>query len=158
MTDTQKIALTSLAMTEKFGLALGRTILPGDVVCLDGDLGAGKTTMCQAIARGLEVPQDQYVTSPSFAIMHEYPGRLPVYHMDFYRLHDFTEVIDSGFDEYFYLNGVCLVEWSSIAREVLPENRLEIQLDINGPESRRAICSFSSSWQARIESIARALT
>ncbi len=103
--DTIQIQLINLSDTEKLGRLLGEMALPGDVICLDGDLGAGKTALSQAIARGLEVPDSCYVTSPSFAIMHEYEGRLPMYHMDFYRLQDAGEVEDLGFEEYFYLTG-----------------------------------------------------
>ena len=107
-----EIRLTSRADTEKFGILLGMAASPGDVICLDGDLGAGKTTLTQGIAKGLEVPEGCYVTSPSFAILHEYSGRIPLYHMDFYRLTGSAEIEDLGFEEYFYMSGLTVIEWS----------------------------------------------
>ena len=101
--DECRIELKSLEEHCCLGRLLGELALPGDVICLDGDLGAGKTTLTQAIARGLDVPNTCYVTSPSFAIFHEYPGRIPLYHMDFYRLQDSLEIVELGFEEYFYL-------------------------------------------------------
>lgn len=140
--------------TEKFGNALGQHALPRDVICLDGDLGAGKTTLSQAIARGLDVPADCYVTSPSFAILHEYPGRIPMYHMDFYRLSDSTEVMDLGFEEYFYLPGLTVIEWSKRAEEILPAERLQLYMEIGPAGCRRVSCSFAEEmWHERIRKI-----
>jgi tRNA threonylcarbamoyladenosine biosynthesis protein TsaE len=135
---TLKIELPGLADTERFGRILGENVQSSDVICLDGDLGAGKTTLVQAIARGLGVGGDCYVTSPSFSILHEYSGRLPLYHMDFYRLGDAGEVEDLGFEEYFYGTGVCVIEWSVRATELLPETRLSLDLSINEDLSRTA--------------------
>jgi len=116
-----RIQLINLSDTEKLGRLLGNLAASGDVICLDGDLGAGKTALSQAIARGLGVPDTCYVTSPSFAILHKYEGRIPMYHMDFYRLEDAGEVEDLGFEEYFYLDGLTVIEWSTRALEILPE-------------------------------------
>ncbi len=149
----RKIQLHSLEETEDFGLRLGQLAVAGDVICLDGDLGAGKTTLTQAIARGLEVPASCYVTSPSFAILHEYPGKLPLYHMDFYRLTDAGEVIDLGFEEYFYLSGLTVIEWSARALEILPDERLSLHLHIKSDCSRMVILQYNENWQARIARI-----
>ena len=126
--DTIRIHLNNLADTEKLGRLLGSLAAPGDVICLDGDLGAGKTALSQAIARGLEVPDSCYVTSPSFALLHEYEGRIPMYHMDFYRLQDAGEVEDLGLEEYFYLAGLTVIEWSTRAVEILPIERMTLEL------------------------------
>jgi tRNA threonylcarbamoyladenosine biosynthesis protein TsaE len=134
--DTIRIQLTNLEDTEKLGKLLGCLAAPGDVICLDGDLGAGKTALSQAIARGLGVPDTCYVTSPSFAILHEYEGRLPMYHMDFYRLQDAGEVEDLGFDEYFYLTGLTVIEWSNRAIELLPDERIFLVIVQNDDLSR----------------------
>ena len=131
-----RIQLNNLADTEKLGRLLGRLAVPGDVLCLDGDLGAGKTALSQAIARGLGVPENCYVTSPSFAIMHEYHGRMPMYHMDFYRLLDAGEVEDLGFEEYFYLEGLTVIEWSTRALEILPDERMILTIVQNEDFSR----------------------
>ncbi|MBW2660361.1 MAG: tRNA (adenosine(37)-N6)-threonylcarbamoyltransferase complex ATPase subunit type 1 TsaE, partial [Deltaproteobacteria bacterium] len=115
---------------------IGRIVLPGDVICLNGNLGAGKTTLTQLIARGMDIPANCYVTSPSYAILHEYEGRIPLYHMDFYRLHDSGEIIDLGFEEYFYLDGVTVIEWSERAENILPAERIEITIISNQDETR----------------------
>ncbi|SDP04405.1 tRNA (adenosine(37)-N6)-threonylcarbamoyltransferase complex ATPase subunit type 1 TsaE [Desulforhopalus singaporensis] len=134
----QKIefVLKRLDDTEKLGNLLGRLAVPGDVICLDGDLGAGKTALTQAIARGVGVDKSCYVTSPSFAILHEYPGKMVMYHMDFYRLEDSLEVEDLGFLEYIYGQGLTVIEWSARAAELLPENRLILELTLEEDLSR----------------------
>lgn len=150
---TKDIELRSFQDTEKLGVFLGKAARPGDVICLDGDLGAGKTALTQAIAKGLEVPQSYYVTSPSFAIFHEYPGRLPLYHMDFYRLSDESEIIDMGLDEYFYLQGVTVIEWSKRAGGLLPEEKLSLNFTLTGDETRLINLKVSRAWRARIEAL-----
>ncbi|MCP3888792.1 MAG: tRNA (adenosine(37)-N6)-threonylcarbamoyltransferase complex ATPase subunit type 1 TsaE [Proteobacteria bacterium] len=125
------ITLKGLKETKSLGQLLGRLAQAGDVICLDGDLGAGKTTLTQSIATGLEVPENSYVSSPSFAIMHQYEGRIPMYHMDFYRLGDVTEVEDLGFEEYFYLDGLTVIEWSERAMDILPDKKLTLNFTLN---------------------------
>lgn len=148
------LLLESAEKTALFGKLLGKIVQKGDVVCLDGDLGAGKTTLAQAIAGGLDVQDGIYVNSPSFAILHEYPGRLPIYHMDFYRLQDYTEVEDLGFDEYFYGNGVCIIEWALRAKEIMPVDCLHLTLEIEDTEKRRVICGCREDvWQKRLQTI-----
>ena len=122
------ILLKTLADTLAFGRILGQAARPGDVICLDGDLGAGKTTLTQAIAQGLEVPPNDYVTSPSFALLHEYQGRMPLYHMDLYRLTDAGDVQDMGLDEYFSLSGLVVLEWCERAGDLVPASRLKITM------------------------------
>lgn len=122
--------LISLSDTEKLGTILGRRCQPGFIYCLDGDLGAGKTTLTQSIARGLNLKDDQYVTSPSFAVMHEYAGPIPLYHMDFYRLHGADDVLSLGFDEYFYKEGLTVIEWPERAEDILPEDILRLNISI----------------------------
>ncbi len=149
--NTKIFTIQTVEETQEFGIALGKYAIPGDVVCLDGDLGAGKTTLAQAIAKGLEVLDSCYVTSPSFAIFHEYPGRLPMYHMDFYRLQDYTEVEDLGFEEYFYLSGLTVIEWSERAYEILPESRLHIKIEIKNELERIITCTcIGGHWQERL--------
>lgn len=126
------IILDNIAATDAFGRLLGECAMAGDVLCLDGELGAGKTTLTQAIARGLAVAAECYVTSPSFAIVHEYPGRIPLYHMDFYRLGSGDEVIDLGLEEYFYGNGLTVIEWAMRAVDILPEDRLSLRISGHG--------------------------
>jgi len=116
--------------TYKIGFKLGTMLQRGDVVCLTGDLGAGKTTMAKAISEALGVKED--VTSPTFSIIHEYLGRIPVYHFDAYRIRKIEELEDLGFEEYFYGEGVCIVEWASVIEEIIPEKRLWIHISSAG--------------------------
>lgn len=155
MTKEFRLYLQNLEETRFFGGKLGELALPGDVICLDGDLGAGKTTLTQAIARGLEVPDSEYVTSPSFAVLHQYPGRIPLYHMDFYRLHDALEILDLGLDEYFSLSGLTVIEWPSRASGILPDDRLELTIDNPGDDSRIIRCACPSGWEARLAGLFR---
>ena len=105
-----EIRLNNFEETEEFGIKLGKSLKSGDIVCLNGDLGAGKTTLTKSIGLGLDVKE--YITSPTFTLINQYRGRLPVYHFDVYRLENVDELYDLGFDEYFYGNGVCIVEWA----------------------------------------------
>lgn len=150
-----RIQLTTLADTEKIGRLLGSLARPGDVMCLDGNLGAGKTALAQAIARGLEVPDTCYVTSPSFAILHEYEGRMVMYHMDFYRLQDATEVEDLGFEEYFYLDGLTVIEWSARAMDILPHERLVVEIVVNDDLTRTAALHGTKRYAAMLHAISR---
>ncbi len=130
------ITLHTLEQTERLGELLGTYAQPGDIICLNGDLGAGKTTLAQSIARGLKVPDNEYVSSPSFAVMHEYCGRIPMYHMDFYRLSGSAEVEDMGLDEYFEGAGLCVVEWSVRAADILPAEKLSLDFKLGRDLSR----------------------
>ena len=153
--ETITLHLNSLEKTAQLGKALGSAARPGDVICLDGDLGAGKTTLTQWIARGLEVPQKYYVNSPSFNLFHEYPGRIPLYHMDFYRLGSDDEILEIGLDEYFYMEGLTVIEWAEKAVDILPKERIRICLTSTGHQSRQACCTFyQRSWQSRLTKIA----
>ncbi|SHK67604.1 tRNA (adenosine(37)-N6)-threonylcarbamoyltransferase complex ATPase subunit type 1 TsaE [Desulforamulus aeronauticus] len=112
--------------TRQFGEKMALLLQAGDIICLNGDLGAGKTAFSQGVARGLGVTS--HVTSPTFTLINEYEGRLPLYHFDVYRLGDSEEMADLGYEEYFYGPGVCLVEWAELVEDVLPEERLDITL------------------------------
>lgn len=129
------IKLSSLEETNKFGVKLGQLLEVGSIICLNGDLGAGKTTLTKAIGVGLGV--DDHITSPTFAIMNQYEGRFPMYHFDVYRLNGWEQLEDIGAEEYFYGDGVCLIEWADTIEEYLPKERLEIRLVITGEESSR---------------------
>ncbi|MDD3036236.1 MAG: tRNA (adenosine(37)-N6)-threonylcarbamoyltransferase complex ATPase subunit type 1 TsaE [Candidatus Saccharimonadaceae bacterium] len=121
--------------TEDFGEKLGKLLKTGDIVCLNGDLGAGKTTLTKAIGVGLGV--DEYITSPSFTLINQYRGRVMVYHYDVYRLEEVDELYDLGFDEYFYGDGVSIIEWADKIEKFIPEERIEIQLEkTDNPDER----------------------
>lgn len=130
-----KYILNTILETEEFGIRLGGLLERGDILCLNGDLGAGKTTLSKAIGKGLGVTD--YITSPTFSIMNQYQGRLPMYHFDVYRLDDWEQLEDIGAEEYFYGDGVCLVEWAEKTEEYLPKGRLEIKLSMMGNENAR---------------------
>ena len=121
-----KMISNSEQKTYDLGYELGALLKASDVVCLTGDLGAGKTALSKAVAKGLEV--SEYVTSPTFAIIHEYEGRMPLYHFDVYRIGEIEEMEDLGYEEYFYGEGVCLIEWASQIRELIPKSHLWIHI------------------------------
>lgn len=103
---------------------LGQLVQAGDVITLEGDLGAGKTSFTKGLAKGLGV--ERVVNSPTFTIIKEYKGRIPLYHMDVYRMEDESEEL--GLDEYFYGEGVTVIEWASMILSQLPHDRLDISL------------------------------
>ena len=106
--------------TFAFGQKLGREAVPGEIICLDGDLGVGKTVFTQGFAAGLGV--DDYVNSPTFNIVKEYEGgRLPLYHFDVYRIGDPSEMEEIGYEDYFYGQGVSIIEWPGQIEELLPK-------------------------------------
>lgn len=132
-----EIILKSLEETEKFGIKLGKFLQKGDILCLNGELGAGKTTMTKSIGIGLGV--EEYITSPTFALINQYSGRLPVYHFDVYRLENVDELFDLGFDEYFYGNGVCIIEWADKIERMLPKERIVVDIENGSDEEIRII-------------------
>ena len=121
--------------TIEFASHLAEKLQPGDVIALEGDLGAGKTTFTKGLAAGLGIQRT--VNSPTFTIIKEYQGRMPLYHMDVYRVVDSFE--DLGFDEYFEGSGVTVVEWAHLIKEQLPENLLTIYLYHQEEQSRRMV-------------------
>lgn len=122
-----EIRLKGLEETEEFGIKLGNILKGGDIVCLNGDLGVGKTTLTKSIGLGLGV--SDYITSPTFTLINEYSGRLPVYHFDVYRLENVEELYDLGFDEYFYGKGVCIIEWAEKIEKLLPRERVVLDIE-----------------------------
>jgi tRNA threonylcarbamoyladenosine biosynthesis protein TsaE len=121
--------------TRELGRSLGGFLLAGCFVALTGDLGSGKTVLVQGIAEGLGCAGE--VSSPSFVIVNEYRGRVPVYHIDLYRVADSRALHDLGYREYFYGDGVTLVEWADRAPDLLPPDRLDVSLELAGAEERR---------------------
>src|SRR5215467_8551805 len=115
----------SLAQTQRLGARLGELLHGGELLLLDGDLGTGKTTLTQGLAEGLGI--HEVVSSPTFTLLKEYEGRIPLYHFDFYRLDDPNEVFDLGFEEYFESKGVCVVEWAQRAEPLWPAEQLRIR-------------------------------
>ncbi|CAM3424079.1 MULTISPECIES: tRNA (adenosine(37)-N6)-threonylcarbamoyltransferase complex ATPase subunit type 1 TsaE [Brevibacillus] len=124
--------LTGVEETQRFAERLAVFLQPADLLALEGDLGAGKTTFTQGLARGLGVRS--VVNSPTFTIIKEYQGSLPLYHMDVYRVGD--DVDSLGLDDYFFGEGICVVEWASLIEDVLPPERLTIYLRRISDEQR----------------------
>lgn len=113
--------------TFNIGYQLGQLANSGDVICLIGDLGTGKTHITKGIAKGLSI--DDHITSPTFTIVNEYKGRLKFYHFDVYRVNDPDEIAAIGFDEYIFSDAVSVIEWSNYIEELLPEDKLTIYID-----------------------------
>ncbi|MBR6700898.1 MAG: tRNA (adenosine(37)-N6)-threonylcarbamoyltransferase complex ATPase subunit type 1 TsaE [Firmicutes bacterium] len=110
---------------------------PGDIVCLYGDLGCGKTAFSQAAIEALGVTE--MVTSPTFTIVREYEGKFPVYHFDVYRVHSEEDMFEIGYEDYFYGKGVCFIEWAELIEELLPEKVYKIYLQYTDEEDGRMI-------------------
>ena len=118
----------SAAETHALGKKIGETARPGDVYTLVGDLGVGKTVFTQGVASGLGITEP--VNSPTFTIVQVYEeGRLPFYHFDVYRIGDIEEMEEIGYDDYFFGEGICLIEWAELIEEILPENRISITIE-----------------------------
>jgi tRNA threonylcarbamoyladenosine biosynthesis protein TsaE len=136
--------------TQKVGAALAELLLPGDVVSLTGDLGAGKTCLVQGAARGLGVAD--HVASPTFVLVREYRGAIPVYHLDVYRLDRLQEVLDLGFEDLLDPSGVVFVEWGDAIQNLLPDSSLEVELKVAEDDSRRLrLRGRGPAWAPRWE-------
>lgn len=146
------LPLKDVEATALLGRRLGKLAQPGDVMLLHGDLGAGKTTLTQAIAVGLDVPADQYVTSPSFALLHEYPGRVALFHIDCYRLSGEDDVEGAGLVDYIGSPGLTVIEWPDRLGSFTPTERLDLTLRAINENERICILEpHGSSWTTRID-------
>ena len=126
----------------EYGIHLGETAVPGMIIALTGDLGAGKTTLTKAIARGLGVTET--VTSPTFTIVKEYrSGRLPLFHFDVYRIGDIDEMYELGYEEYFFGEGVCVVEWADLIEDLIPEDAMRISIAYGQKEDERSFYVYT---------------
>ena len=122
------IETNSAEETFALGKALGEKASPGQIYTLDGDLGTGKTVFTQGVAAGLGITEA--IRSPTFTIIQEYDtGRLPLYHFDVYRIGDIEEMEEIGYDDYFFGEGICLIEWADLIREILPEHVIRITIE-----------------------------
>ena len=124
------------------GKSLGEKAFPGQVLTLTGDLGVGKTVFTQGLAEGLGI--EEPVNSPTFTIVQVYEeGRLPFYHFDVYRIGDIDEMYELGYEEYFYGNGVCIVEWADLIEDIIPEDAIRIDIEYGENEGERIYrCTF----------------
>ena len=116
--------------TYELGKKMGEDAVPGQVICLNGDLGVGKTVFTQGFAAGLGI--EGPVNSPTFTIVQQYEeGRLPLYHFDVYRIGDISEMDEIGYEDCFFGDGVCLIEWSGLIEEILPEHVTKVAIEKN---------------------------
>lgn len=129
MTETNRMIETNSAEeTYALGKKIGQEALPGQIYTLIGDLGVGKTVFTQGVADGLEI--DEPISSPTFTIVQVYEtGRLPFYHFDVYRIGDISEMDEIGYEDYFYGDGVCMIEWANLVQEILPEQYFQITIE-----------------------------
>ena len=158
----RSLVLADESATERAGILLGGLVQPGDVLALIGDLGAGKTRFTRSLAQGMGVERLSAVCSPTFTIINEYSGPLPLYHIDLYRIGEEDEAWDLGLEEYFFGRGVCAVEWFDRFPRLWPQHTVEIRLDFldNAPEGRRlTVCAqapravaLAESWTASLAS------
>lgn len=116
----------SAADTKKIAAELVNTLNPGSVICMYGDLGAGKTAFVQGMAAALGI--DEPVTSPTFTIVNEYYGKMPLYHFDVYRIGSSDEMFEIGFDEYIDGDGISVIEWAELIEDILPEDRINVTI------------------------------
>ena len=139
---------SSAEATFEYGRTLGEFLQPGDVIALSGDLGAGKTCFVQGVAMGAGVQEKSQVTSPTFTLIQEYQGRFPIYHFDVYRLNQAEDLYELGFEEYFYGEGITLIEWAERIPSLLPEEHLALSLHIDPDLTRHVrLIAFGEHYE-----------
>ena len=116
--------------TQALGEQIGKTLKQGEVIALIGDLGTGKTCLTQGIARGVGIASDEVVNSPSYILINEYNGRIPIYHIDLYRLEDSAEIAELGLREYVEGDGICIIEWAERMADALPDTAIKIHITL----------------------------
>ena len=151
------VITSSPEQTWRVGEILGAVLGAGDTVCLYGDLGSGKTNLAYGIARGLDV-REQYITSPTFTFVNEYEGRIPLYHIDLYRLNDPGELENIGFDDYISSDGVTVIEWAEKAEDELPAECLSVYLSTVDEHSREiGFLAEGDRYEKRLEALSKEL-
>lgn len=144
----------SEAQTRRLGARLGELLEGGETIALQGELGTGKTRWVQGVGLGLQVRQN--VTSPTFTLVNEYPGRLILYHIDLYRINQAAEALAFGLEDYLYGDGVCLIEWAERVAEILPPDRLWITFHYLDDTKRRiTMQAFGDRFQELLEQFKR---
>ncbi len=149
-----RIISHSASETKKIGIKLGRHLKAGDVVALFGELGAGKTTLVKGIARGLGVKNEAEVASPTYVLIHEYHGRVKIYHLDWYRLNGILGIDERLIEECFDPQAVTLIEWADRAPNILPKNRIEILLKHKGGDARQILIKAEDDFIRSLRGIA----
>ena len=141
--------------TVRIGAFLGKYLTNGSVIALSGELGSGKTCLTQGIGRGIQVPEDIYVTSPSYTLVNEYPGRLRLFHVDLYRIENVVELDEIGLDEIMGCDDVTVIEWAEKMIDVLPKERLSISISMVDDQTRDL--SFKAYGQSAVDLIEKCL-
>ena len=136
---------------ETLGRRIGKSVMPGDVISLRGSLGAGKTVLAKGVARSLGITEA--IVSPTFTLVQEYSGSIPMYHMDLYRITSEEDFQMIGGEDMLYSDGVCLIEWSEIINDMLPSGTLFVQITVNADQSRTVSLSGSGSLSDRLAGI-----
>ena len=145
----EQLLSRSEAETLAIAAEFAATLRPGDVVALTGELGAGKTVFTRGVAAALGISGE--VTSPTFVLIHEYRGVIPLYHMDLYRLNNEREILDIGVEDYFYGDGVCLVEWAEKLGGLLPADAIRVTILHVDSRSRQITMEWPSKGEGRAE-------
>lgn len=130
------VTTQSAEETIKLGEKIAKRLKSGDIVALSGDLGTGKTTLVKGIAKGLGVKNYRYVNSPSFVLVKEYKGKIPLYHFDIYRLNNLKDIEDIGYEDYLGRRGVIVIEWAKKMGRILPKRHLAVTLKIKSHTER----------------------
>lgn len=125
--------------TQKIAENIGKKAKSGEIYCLCGDIGVGKTQFSKGFAKGMSI--SEHITSPTFTIVNEYNGNMPFFHFDVYRINNIGEFFDIGYEEYFFSEGVCLIEWADMIMDIIPKNAIWINIkkDIERGEEYRLI-------------------
>ena len=139
--------------TEKFGYELGIKAEPGQIYCLSGDLGVGETVFTKGFAKGLDI--DEHITSPTFTIINEYHGRLPLYHFDVYRIGSSDEMYDIGYEEYINGEGVCIIEWANLIEDILPDEYLHIELKYKDMSREMILNPVGEKYEKIVEELTK---
>ena len=137
-----KLVSHNATQTIRLGKRLARHLKAGDIVCLFGNLGSGKTTFTKGIAEGLKIKKEK-VNSPTFVLMNAHDGKLPLFHFDLYRLDDLKEIAAIGYEDFFYDNGVTVIEWADKLKKFLPKDYLAIHLSMKDKDRR--VIEFSTN-------------
>ena len=143
----RRLLLEGEKRTRLLGSRLGALVEPGDVIALVGELGAGKTVFVKGLAEGMGFDPDD-VTSPSFTMIAEYPGTVPLFHMDLYRLETIRDAEEIGLEEYFDAGGVCAVEWADRLPGLIPDGAIRVEFAVMGEKTRKVALSFETGREA----------
>jgi len=136
--------------TINIGSVIGENLNGGEIIALTGELGSGKTCITGGIARGMGISEEYYITSPTFTLINEYPGRIPLYHLDVYRLSGSRDLEDLGYEEYFYGKGAIVIEWADKIRDIIPKDSIFIYLRYLDEEKREIEISYKGDKTVQI--------